>query len=330
MNPKTILKSIKKYQRFLISTHVNPDPDAICSELAMAMYLRQKGKSVLVVNEAKILPRFKFLPGTQHIKPYQKAMTVHCDAVIVLDCGELNRIGKVEKLIPKNAAVINIDHHITNDSFGHLNLVNPQSSSTTEVLYELFSGDHQFELTNNLALHLYAGIMTDTGSFRYENTSSRTHQIVAQLRKYSFSPTELYRRFYESISLSDLKEFTKVVSSFDSLDGGKVIVVELKKKIMAKFSNEFDLRDTVFKFLRSIKGAQVFVILSEENPRLTRINFRSSGQVDVAQIAHFFKGGGHHNASGCQIDKNMENARQDVLQQIRKVLNEYGRYSSYK
>ncbi len=319
MSQKTILKIINEHNRFLISTHVNPDPDAICSELAMAIYLRQKGKTVTIVNERKVLPRFMFLPGANKIKSYRKGMKLPFEVAIILDCGELSRIGPVANLIAQDKTVVNIDHHVTNDFFGNVNLVSPKSSSTAEVLYEFFKRD-RVRWTKDLALHLYAGIMTDTGSFRYENASPRTHEIVADLRTYSFSATDLYHRFYESISLSDLKEFTRVVSSFESLDEGRLICLELKKKVMAKFSNEFDLRDTIFKFLRSIKQAQIFVILSEDNTSKTRVNLRSSGHIDVARIASIFKGGGHHNASGCTLDKGLKASRKQVLQEIRKVL----------
>ena len=238
---------------------------------------------------------------------------------MVVDCGDLNRIGKVQSLLKSDKPLINIDHHITNDSFGVLNLVCPKLSSTCEVLFELFKKD-KLVLTKDIAFCLYTGIMTDTGSFRYSNTTSRTHEIAGELRKFKFSATDIYQQIYETISLQDSTEFTKVLSRFDTLFDGKVICMELSKKVVAKFSEAFDLRDALFRFLRSIKGVEVVLICTEFTRNKSRVNLRSSGNIDVAKIAHHFNGGGHHNASGCQVDGNMKQARIKMLKVIQKFL----------
>ena len=185
MSMKNIIQTIKANKRFLISAHVNPDPDALCSELAVAIFLRSLGKTVSIVNHQTVPKRFHFLPGVGSIKNYWKNRKVNYDVAIIVDCGDLGRIGKVQDLIQDDKVLINIDHHITNDSFGTLNCVEPNASSTCEVLYELIT-QAKGKLTKNLATHLYTGIMTDTGSFRYENTTARTHAIVSELMKFKF------------------------------------------------------------------------------------------------------------------------------------------------
>ncbi len=319
MNMKNIIQTIKKHDKFLISTHVNPDPDALCSELALAIFLRSLGKKVSIVNHSALIRRFKFLPGFRSIKSYKEGQKVSYDVAIVVDCGDLNRIGKVQNLLRKDKILINIDHHITNDKFGDLNLVQPKASSTAEVLYGLLL-KAKCVLTKNLAMHLYLGIMTDTGSFRYENTTARTHAITAELMKFKFSVTALYRKLYETISFRDLKEFTKLISNFDVFSAGKIICVELPKKSLLKFSGEFDLRDSIFKFLRSIKGVEVFVILTEDKRNETRVNLRSSNKFDVAKLANHFDGGGHRRASGCLVNGNISEARKKVILEIKKFL----------
>lgn len=300
----------------MISTHVGPDPDALCSEMALALYLKALGKKVIIVNEERSPERFHFLPGVKQMKAYSKSMKVSYDAAIVVDCGDFKRIGKVAGLIDQNKPLINIDHHVTNNRFGHFNLVDVKSSSTAEVLFELIKASG-VALTKSMALHLYAGIMTDTGSFRYENTTARTHRIVSELRQFNFSAYELYRDIYERIPLNDIKHFTKVISSFERLFSGKVVRVVLKKNIVSRFSQEFDLRDTIFKFLRTIKGIEVIVIFTEIGSSKTRINFRSSGKVDVAKLAHRFSGGGHQRASGCTLDKNVEKSKQIIMKEMK-------------
>lgn len=316
---KQILQTIKKYKSFLISTHVSPDPDALCSELALAEFLRAYHKNIHIVNEEKVPARYSFLPGARSISAYSKGKNVLFDAAIVVDCGDLNRIGKVQELIGKKKIMINIDHHITNDHFGHFNLVDPKASSTAEVLYELFSLSGK-PLTQTMALNLYSGILTDTGSFQYESTTPQTHLIAAQLQTFGLPIQNLYKKFYETIPLRDAKEFAKVIGHFESLSGGALITIELSKRTLSEFSDDFDLRDSLFKFLRSIKEAYVFVIFSETADGKTRVNFRSSRKIDVAKIAQQFGGGGHKRASGCVIDGTIKTARTRIINAIEKYL----------
>ena len=319
MNFKKVLQTIKKNKVFAVATHVGPDPDALGSQMAMAMYLKSIGKKVICLSDDVVPERYRFLPGVKSIKPYSSKIKVKPDVIVILDCGDRARTGKVEKIIGENTTVINIDHHITNDNFGDINLVDPKASSTCELLYELLAYD-KFKITENMALHLYAGIMTDTGSFRFENTTSKTHNIAAELRKFNFSATKLYRQLYESIPLNDIQAFTKVINGFEALYQKRVACVNLPKRIVSKFSQDFDLRDTIFKFLRSINGIEVFIIFTEVSSKKTRVNFRSSGRINVAKMANKFNGGGHKNASGGFVDCGLAEAKKKVLKEIKKVL----------
>ena len=314
-----VLSALRKHKSFLVSTHVNPDPDALGSELSLAIFLRAMGKNVHIVNEEPAPRRLAFLPQARRIKGCAKSRNIVCDAAIILDCGELDRVGKAQKLISKEMFVINIDHHVTNDFFGDLNLVEPKASSTAEVLYSLFK-EAGHALTKDLAFNLYVGLMTDTGSFRFENTTARTHAICADLMRFGFSVTDIYRKVYASIPYKDLKEFTKLISRFDVLYSGRVVCIELSRAILARFSKQFDLRDTIFQFLRAMHGVDIFVIFTEVGSRRTRINLRSSSKFDVAKLASDFSGGGHKRASGCVIEEGMKEARKVFLARIGKLL----------
>ncbi len=314
-----VLSALRKHKSFLISTHVNPDPDALGSELSMAIFLRAMGKTVHIVNEEPAPQRLAFLPQARGIKSYAQSRSLVCDAAIVLDCGERDRIGKVQKLISADTLVINIDHHVTNDFFGDVNLVEPKASSTAEVLYLLFK-EAGHALTKDLAFNLYVGLMTDTGSFRFENTTAQTHAICADLMRFRFSVTEIYRKVYASIPYKDLREFTKLISRFDVLYDGRVVCIDLSRKILSRFSEQFDLRDTIFQFLRAMYGVDVFVIFTEVSPKKTRINLRSSSKFDVAKLASEFQGGGHKRASGCVIEKGVKEARKVFLGRVGKTL----------
>jgi len=298
---------------------VNPDPDGLASQLALALYLKALGKKVYILNEEELPQRFHFMPGAKMIKRFQADQKAKVEVALIVDCGDLDRIGALKKLAQEAEILINIDHHITNDHFGDLNMVEPHASSTAEVIYDLFK-QAKFSLTRDIALLLYLGIMTDTGSFRYDNTTGRTHEIISQLMQHDFSVGEMYKKLYETIPLNDLKYFTKVVNDFEPLYGGKVICLELYQSMLKRFSEAFDLRDKIFTYLRAIQGVEVIVIFTELDQEKTRVNLRSQGQVDVAKIAYHFDGGGHSRASGCLVFDNIKKARQKVLKKIRRAL----------
>ncbi|MFP4472808.1 MAG: DHH family phosphoesterase [Candidatus Omnitrophota bacterium] len=319
MNPfKDVLNVIRDNDRFLLSTHVNPDPDALTSQLVLAEYLRRKGKRVAMINAESVPARFEFLPGSSKIKPLGDRVRLAYDAAIVTDCGDKTRVGEVGRLLRPGRPLVNIDHHVTNTAFGDVNCVLPVSSSA-EIIFELLQAE-KMPLDQQTAYLLYIGIMTDTGSFRYENSSARTHEIVAQLMRFDISPPQIYKKIYETIPVNDLKYFTKLVSDFEPLYDGRVVCVELSRNVVKKFSAEFDLRDKIFRYLRAIKGVEVLVILTEQDAKTTRVNFRSLGRADVARIASRFDGGGHSQASGSQLSCDMPSARRKVLRAVKKAL----------
>lgn len=319
MSLPQVKKIIAQSNSFLISTHVNPDPDALCSALVVVEYLQKLGKKAVVVCDEAVPQRFDFIPGIKNVVSFEQIKNEKFDGVVIVDCGDFERIGRVKSLIFKNVPIINIDHHITNTKFGTANIIDAKASSTAEVLFHYFK-EVKFSLSPTIAFNLYTGIMTDTGSFRYENTTAQTHQIVGELMKFSLHPDQIYRDVYEGLPLDDLRRFSQLISRFEVLHHGRVIVMNLSKKISNAFSDEFDLRDALFKFFRSIKGTDVFVIFSEAEKNKTRVNFRSSGKVDVAKLSQQFNGGGHRLASGCTVDLSLTKARTSVLSALNKVL----------
>lgn len=319
MNKNALIKAIKTHRRFLISTHVNPDADAIGSALAMAVALKSLGKSVAVFNEDAVPEWLSFLPKTSWMKRSINIHDVPYDAAIVLDCGDLSRIGSVRGLLRPGKPVINIDHHKTNDLFGDINLVVPRASSTAEVLYELFK-DMRIVFSKDLSTLLYSGLMTDTGSFRYDCTSTLSHHMAGDLIARGVRPQEIYTKIYDVVSIKDLKQFMTISNQVEFMFHGKIACVELRQTDLKKFSDGFDVRDKIFGLLRSAKEVEVIVIFNEVGKTRTRVNFRSKGHVDVALLAARFAGGGHAKASGCTMDLNLKQARKIIMPLIIKEL----------
>ena len=314
---KPVLDVIRIHQKFLLSTHHNPDADAVSSVLAM--FLKSLGKKVLVLNEDDCPPWLEFLPGTSMFKKAGELKTVDYQAAIVLDCGDLQRVGGVKKLIQEGKPLVNIDHHVTNDRFGSINLIQPKASSTCEMVFDLFK-EAGFSLNKNLAILLYAGIMTDTGSFRYENTSAHSHAAIEELMAFKFSAAHMYELLYPGIPVNDMKNFADVIHQAQLLDANRVYCVCLTHAVMERFSKSFDLKDKLFTFLRSVEGIEVVVILTEVNAQEVRVNLRSRNNFDVAALAQKFEGGGHTKAAGCKIHGSLLQAQKIICAAIHKKL----------
>ncbi len=316
---KQVWSHIKKYKSFLICTHHNPDADAASSALSMALVLKKMGKKTHIVNDDNLPEWLGFLPGAKSFKKRADIKKIPSfDCVIILDAGEIDRIGGVRKWIT-GQSIINIDHHVTNDNFGLLNVVWPKASSTCEVLFDLFK-EAKVKMNKDLAVLLYAGIMTDTGSFRFENTNSTTHAIASELLKFGLSVSDLHSRLYVGIPVKDIRGFIGVIHNSELLLNNKVYCVMLPQSITQSFSKKFDLKEKIFSFLRSVEGIEVVVILHELNSKLTRVNLRSQNNFDVAKLASQFQGGGHRKAAGAKIDANLNESKKKILTAIRKAL----------
>ncbi len=312
---KDVLAVCRRHKTFLLVSHANPDADAAASVLAMAVFLKSWGKKVHVLNEDALPQWLRFLPQAKLFKKASAVKALDYDAALVLDCGDLKRIGAVQKFLRPGRPIVNIDHHVTNDRFGTVRLIIPKASSTCEIVFEIITAAG-VSLNKALSVLLYAGIMTDTGSFRFENTGGRTHAIAAALMHCGLNADELYRELYVGIPVKDLKSFVDLVRSADLLLAGKVYCVSLPKKVLAKFSPAFDLKERLFGFLRSVNGIEVVVILTELGPKETRINLRSQGKFDVAKLAVQFNGGGHKKAAGAKSTGNLKETHKQIIRAI--------------
>lgn len=315
MVPRKLVEAIRKNKKFVITAHVNLEGDALGSELALCRLLRAMGKNALVINEDATPCEYDFLPGSDKIIQYRDNMKKpDFDCFVAIDCSNLKRCGEVYRLNDKNRPLINIDHHISNDFFGRINWVQPQLSSACEMVFWLYK-KMGVALTRESALCLYAGILTDTGSFRYNNTTSSVHGIVARLLKYGINAADIYRRIYSSIPAQDMRLLTEILPRMRFLCGGRIVWFAVEAAILKRRKATFDLGESILNFGRSIRGAEV-VILFKENlgeKKEVRVNFRSHGKVDVNRIAREFGGGGHPTASACTVSGSLSGVCAAVL-----------------
>lgn len=327
MSLTKIISQIKKKNSFLISSHVNLEGDALGSELAFYRLVKALGKDAVVVNEDELPYGYDYLPEVNNIIKYRDNMkTIEFDCFAALDCSDLKRTGEVYRLNSEGKTIINIDHHISNVKFGTVNWVDPGASCASEMVYELYK-KLGVKIDRESAMLLYTGILADTGSFRYANTTSRTHKIVAELLKFDLNVSEIYRNVFGNVPFADMKLIAGILNDIRRQHQGKLVWFEVRARVLKKYNKIVaDLTDHVLGFGRAIKDVEV-VVLFKENlgvNKEVRINFRSQGKVDVNQIAGFFGGGGHKAASGCTVRGNIEDVRKKVLRKIEQALDEQG------
>lgn len=314
MNANKIRTAIKKFDRFLVSAHINPEGDSIGSQIAVASLLKRLGKEVVIVNESAAPHLLRFMKGTEDISKEIPA-NFNFQAAIVLDCPDLTRLGKISECIGKDTTVINIDHHISNEKFGKYNWVDTKSSSVGEMVFELFKA-FRLKIKYDEAVAMYVAIMTDTGSFKYINTSSSTHRIAAELIDSGVEPYDMYGRIYETSSLQDTTLLGEALQTLKVSDDGKIAWLWVTKEMLKKTKASLEGTEGIINFARSIEGVEIAIFFRETGTEdRVKVSFRSKGRVDVNKLASFFKGGGHTTASGCTVFGKMSEVESKVLKQ---------------
>lgn len=329
MGLKKVIASIKRNRRFLLTTHTNPEGDALGSTLAFYRLLKKLGKEAVVISDDVIPRGYEFLPDIDKIKRFRwcpgkkKNSTgdIKFDCLVALDCSDLARCGQVARVNTANKPIINVDHHISNGKFGEINWVEPETSSCSEMIYKLYKA-MGVALDRKAALLLYTGILTDTGSFRYSNTGSFTHRAVSGLLKYQLDVVRIYKSIYENIPFEDMELLVKILPNIRRCAKGKIIWFQIRQDMLRNKRLSFDLSEHILSFARAIKDVEVAVLFKENlgTRNEIRVNLRSQGKVDVNKVAQFFGGGGHKTASGITIPGTLEQVRRKVLAKIRESL----------
>ena len=314
-----IADEIRRRRRFVLSSHVRPDGDAIGSMLAMAFALREMGKEARVVNRDAPPPPMMVFPGVRDIE-----VTGHIDdpgdAVIVMECGDLKRTG-VEGF--ERGFVINIDHHVGNSMYGALNWFDATAAACGEMVFDLIR-ELRVPLTREIATHVYIAIITDTGSFHYSSISPRTFDICRQCVEAGVEPPAVARAIFDSNNLGRLKLFGAVLSRMDLDASGRVATVYVDRKLTEETGGTYEDTEGLINLPLTVKEIQGVVFFKENGPGDWRVSMRSKGEVDVNAIAKEFGGGGHKNDSGCSTAGTFEDLKRvfqrKLLEQIDKTL----------
>ncbi len=301
---RTLHTLIDKYKTYALTTHVNPDGDAIGSELAFYLYLKRLGKTVKIYNADPVPKKYQFLPNWENIEDAQAALNYSPEILIILDASSRDRIGNFlnKCLIPLNA-VVNIDHHITAEEFADYNIILPDASSTAEIIYKYIDST-EIQIDPDCALCLYTGLIFDTGCFRYSNTTPETHRIAADLIELGdFAPDEVYSRIYEHVPLGKIHLLGQTLQTLELSNEGRIAWVLVNQSMLEDTNTTLDDLEGFVNQIQAIEGVEVALCLCELPDGNTKVSLRSEGRVDVAALAAEFNGGGHERASGCRINQ---------------------------
>ena len=306
---------LSECRSFVLACHQRPDGDTLGSALALAHVLRQLGKEVTVLSEDGVPENYEFIPESETVQKSADNRIFDCG--IIVDSEAVKRVGNVAGTITSAKMTVCIDHHIPEESFGDIRIVNSKASSTAEVLVDLIDAN-EIPLDNISATQLMTGLIADTGAFRFSNTTARTLRIAARLADDGADPSAIAREVYNNKPLRAAKLLGKALESMDMDKDGRVVWAMITRKDLLDLGASDADTDSIVNQVGAVKGPRVALLLRESEPNSIRISLRSKGDVDVNQIARVFGGGGHVAASGCTINAPIDEARERIVTEVLK------------
>lgn len=301
---------INTYQQFIITTHVNPDGDGLGSEVALAQYLRQKNKTVKILNSSPFPDVYDFLDPNHEVEVYDEKKHIeivsNADVVFILDISEWERLRDLGEFIKSSRLYkLCIDHHPAEKPFADYDIIYPKASSTGELIYDLLKGlDAKINMRINEAI--YAAILTDTGGFRFNNTTARVHRIAAELLEKGISPHKIYQQVYENQSRARVKLMARVLGSLEFAYDNQLAWMFITQKMLKDANATLKDTDGFSDFSRSIQGVEVALLFIELEEGGVKISFRSKGKIVINELAKCYSGGGHAFASGATVEGELE------------------------
>src|SRR5438105_3322987 len=300
--------AIRGHERFTLTTHENPDGDALGSLLAMKLALDQLGKdSVMVLHSDAPLPgEYGFMPLAELLRRWPDDVSER--VLVALDCANESRIGD-DEILGRVPLTIDVDHHHDNSRFGDVNLIVPDASSTGEVLRDVLR-ELDVDLTPGIAEPLYIALVTDTGRFQYTNTTPKALRLAAELVEAGADVHRVFQGVYESVQFAKLKLLARALERAQVYEGGRIVVSYLLRTDFADVGAAEPYSEGIIDYLRAVEGAELAVLIREpprQDGPTRRVSLRASvDELDVSVIARASGGGGHPQAAGFSSEESID------------------------
>ncbi|MBI72003.1 MAG: hypothetical protein CMG61_00855 [Candidatus Marinimicrobia bacterium] len=305
MNWNILSDQINRSKSIVLSTHINPDGDGLGSELAMFYYLKSIGKKCRIINISNHSEKYNFMDRDSNIEIYKPSDHLNwiknCDCALIFDIGNHLRLGEISKILSKsiNVKKISIDHHPSNSNFFDINFLDTTAPATGYLVWKYFKYI-DLDLDLKTAEPLYAALITDTGSFRYNSTNPDSHLMAKEILETGLKPYNVFSKVYEQRTISQVKLMSSVIDSLEIFE--EFASIKISSKMMSDCKAKLEDVDGFTDFVRSIKGVEVSFMISELPNDKFRINFRSRGKYVINDIAQYYGGGGHEFAAGATVN----------------------------
>lgn len=314
--PREVVDAVERGRRVLLFAHVYPDGDVLGSQLGLGLALRAGGRTVTFACAHPVPDPFHFLPGAADVQQWKGGRN-EFDLVVALDCPDPGRLGGLlDGARGPGVQVLNIDHHGDNRRYGDVNWVDTRAAATGEMVYDLIEAA-RLPLSVDVAVNLYTAIVTDTGSFRYSNTTPKTFRVAASLLEVGVDPAHVATTVYETRQLGGLRLLGQVLQGIETDADGAVAWLVIDRALAC--SPDLPEAEEFVNYPRSVRTAKVAVLFRELADGV-KVSLRAKGEVDVARIAAHLGGGGHPNAAGLIRPGSLADAKVAVLGAVREAL----------
>lgn len=311
-----LAEELVKGERFVIFPHNDPDGDALGSSIGLAKALSAMNKSVIVLvdsdlkGEINIKEELKFIDEEKDFLSVDKSWSDKETYGIMLDCGEISRIQGREEIFIACRKTFCIDHHGTSEELADYNLIRPEAPATCQLVWELLENlkVHGLEVTKEMAESLYVGLMTDTGGFRYSNTSAETHLIAAEMFQLGIDHYQISKNIFESEKLTKLKLKSEALNHAQFICKNRVGITFVTQEMVKECKADIKDTDGIVEEIRNVNTVEVACLCKEQEDGKVKVSMRAKGNVDVSQICKQFGGGGHVKAAGCTLDMTVSEA----------------------
>lgn len=321
-----LLDLIKNVRSAVLTTHVNPDGDALGSEGAMARFLGAQGIDVRIVNADPVPPNLALLESGARFETWDAAEHVSvlrsADLIMCLDFNQSDRVREMrETMIASDAMRVVVDHHLHPRPFAQHYLTVTDASSTAEIVFDILT-QAGFHIDRETANALYVGIMTDTGSFRFERTTPRLHRVTADLLETGLNPMDIHRRIYDDYPMGRTVLLGRILAGIEQHCGGKATLLTVTRQMLDETGTTIDDVENIVNYGLAIRGVELTALLTEQ-PEGWKISFRSRGALAVNDIAAAFGGGGHRLASGARVEgRDLAALKKDIVQRFCDAIDE--------